>query len=185
MAARDMGVYIRGIFAIVLLSTLWACDGRGGNSDVDPTPESGAESATPSADANGSGNDAASGAGGKGDAVSGTDKQEGKMAVQGDSNIWVQEARGDRQCEGGGKSLEQSGKHLAENGIKVQESRCGVRTDRMYPSVCGGATGNLLLHRIPASFLDSALQLGFDPAKTGKYEFSDCPSVPPSAPREY
>ncbi|MBB5209966.1 hypothetical protein [Microbulbifer hydrolyticus] len=100
-------------------------------------------------------------------------------------SLWVMQPRGNRQCEGGGKSLEASGAELAQNGIKVQESRCGVRTDRMYPSVCGGATGDLLMHRIPASFLDAALELGFDPAKMGQYKFVECPQIQPSAPRDY
>ncbi|QKX18710.1 hypothetical protein [Microbulbifer sp. YPW1] len=94
--------------------------------------------------------------------------------VQDNQSLWVMEARGNKQCEGGGKSLAASGAELAQNGIRVQESRCAVRTDRMYPAVCGGATGDVLMHRIPASFLDAALELGFDPAKEGQYQFTDC-----------
>ncbi|MBN8431154.1 hypothetical protein JF535_09860 [Microbulbifer salipaludis] len=114
--------------------------------------------------------------------ASGTDAA--PAAQQGGQSLWVMQPRGNRQCEGGGRSLEASGAELAQNGIKVQESRCGVRTDRMYPSVCGGATGDLLMHRIPASFLDAALELGFDPAKPGQYQFVDCPQVAPRAPSD-
>lgn len=115
------------------------------------------------------------------EANSGAAAAEQKQSAQ---SLWVMQPRGNRQCEGGGKSLESSGAELAQNGIRVQESRCGVRTDRMYPSVCGGATGDLLMHRIPASFLDAALELGYDPAKTGQYKFVDCPQMQPSAPRD-
>ncbi|WP_299591988.1 hypothetical protein [uncultured Microbulbifer sp.] len=115
------------------------------------------------------------------ESASNTDTGEQKQGAQ---SLWVMQPRGNRQCEGGGKSLESSGADLAQNGIKVQESRCGVRTDRMYPSVCGGATGDLLMHRIPASFLDAALELGFDPAKQGQYKLVDCPQVNPGTPRD-
>nr|WP_010132928.1 hypothetical protein [Microbulbifer agarilyticus] len=99
-----------------------------------------------------------------------------------DTNMWVMQARGNRQCEGGGRSLQASSAQLVENGIKVQESRCATRTDRMYPSVCGGATGDVLIHKIPAGFLDAALELGFDPAKPGQYQFGDCPQEASGGP---
>lgn len=110
----------------------------------------------------------------------GTDAAAGQQE-QGSQSIWVMESRGNLQCEGGGKSLASSGAELAQNGIRVQESRCGVRTDRMYPSVCGGITGDLLLHRIPANFLDAALELGFDPARSEQYKFVDCPQMKPGS----
>ncbi|WP_231757683.1 hypothetical protein [Microbulbifer elongatus] len=105
------------------------------------------------------------------------DSASADQAATDNSNLWVMQARGNRQCEGGGRTLEASAAQLAENGIKVQESRCATRTDRMYPSVCGGATGDLMLHRIPSDFLDAALELGFDPAKPGSYQLGDCPKV--------
>lgn len=92
-----------------------------------------------------------------------------------EESIWVVEARGNRQCEGGGISLEESSAKLSGNGVKVLESRCGVRTDRMYPSVCGGATGDILLHRVSQSHMDAALELGFDPAAQVQYSMSACP----------
>ena len=92
-----------------------------------------------------------------------------------EATLWVVQARGNRQCEGGGVSLEQSRTKLEASGIPVAESRCAVRTDRMYPSVCGGATGDLLAHRIPASKLDAALALEFDPATQIPHRFTECP----------
>ncbi|WGL16609.1 hypothetical protein PVT68_17845 [Microbulbifer bruguierae] len=94
--------------------------------------------------------------------------------VRAAGTIWVVEPRGSRQCEGGGLSVEQSRGKLVGNGVKVIESRCGVRADRMYPSVCGGPTGDILLHRIPSDLLDAALELGFDPVSNIPYRFSSC-----------
>ena len=107
------------------------------------------------------------------------------LAADSGTSLWVMQPRGNRQCEGGGRSLQSSAAQLAENGITVQESRCAVRTDRMYPSVCGGATGDLLMHRIPSGLLDAALELGFDPAKPGTYQFGDCPKVKPGGSSAY
>ena len=88
--------------------------------------------------------------------------------------IWIYEARGDKQCEQGGTTLEESSAKLTDSGVEVQESRCGVRTDRMYPSVCGGKTGNILLHLISQDKLDAALEMGFDPADQVEYQNQPC-----------
>ncbi|MFV8781805.1 hypothetical protein ACNKU7_05220 [Microbulbifer sp. SA54] len=103
---------------------------------------------------------------------------ERKMQSRSDSDsttLWVMQPMGNRQCEGGGISLEQSRATLQQGGVSVAESRCAVRTDRMYPQVCGGATGDILVHRIPASMLDAALALGFDPASQVPHRFKECP----------
>ncbi|WP_158681509.1 hypothetical protein [Microbulbifer pacificus] len=92
--------------------------------------------------------------------------------------LWVMESRGTKQCEGGGMTVEQSRGKLVDGGIQVVESRCGVRTDRMYPQMCGGATGDILLHRIPSAMLDAALELGFDPVGNVPYQFSSCAPKP-------
>lgn len=91
-------------------------------------------------------------------------------AVQAEELVWVFQGRGNRQCEGGGTSLEQSSAKLTDSGVQVQESRCGTRTDRMYPAVCGGPTGDILLHLISMDSLDAALELGFDPADQIQYQ---------------
>ncbi|WP_193164582.1 hypothetical protein [Microbulbifer hainanensis] len=95
--------------------------------------------------------------------------------MQAEELIWVYEARGDKQCEQGGTTLEESSAKLTDSGVEVQESRCGVRTDRMYPSVCGGETGNILLHLISQDKLDAALEMGFDPADQVEYQNQPCP----------
>lgn len=101
-------------------------------------------------------------------------KQE-EPAVQAEELIWVYEGRGSKQCEGGGTSLEDSAGRLTGNGVAVSESRCGVRTDRMYPAVCGGLTGDILLHLVGKGSLDAALELGFDPAEQIEYQHETCP----------
>ncbi|WP_299584325.1 hypothetical protein [uncultured Microbulbifer sp.] len=88
--------------------------------------------------------------------------------------VWVYRKSGRKQCEGGGVTLQQSLAKLRENGVMVQESRCGVRTDRMYPAVCGAPTGDILLHLVSMDALDAALELGYDPAEQMQYQFSEC-----------
>lgn len=111
----------------------------------------------------------------KKDAESATAERE-PPAVQAEELIWVFEARGNKQCEqGSGTGLEESSAKLVSNGVEVQESRCGVRTDRTYASVCGGATGDILLHLLHRDSLDAALELGFDPADQIQYQHKACP----------
>ncbi|MGL6162633.1 hypothetical protein [Microbulbifer sp.] len=100
---------------------------------------------------------------------------ESEKPVRPEELIWVYEARGSRQCEGGGTTLEESSGKLTSNGVEVQESHCGARTDRMYPAVCGGPTGDILLHLVSKKSLDAALELGFDPADQIQYERGNCP----------
>lgn len=96
-------------------------------------------------------------------------------AVPAEELIWVFRARGNRQCEGGGTTLAQSRDQLSTAGVKIQESRCGTRTDRMYASVCGGQTGDILLHLVEKTALDTALQHGYDPAANIEYQQASCP----------
>lgn len=104
------------------------------------------------------------------------EEKEDSPPARAEQLIWVFQSRGSLQCEGGGTTLAESRERLAGQGVTVQESRCGVRTDRMYPAVCGGKTGDILLHLIDKRSLDAALQLGFDPAQQAQYENRDCPS---------
>ena len=163
--------WIRAVFVVVLMALIGGCDSSQKPETQSPSAES------PSKDESASEQKAP-------DMSQQEATDTGAAEQPGNSSLWVMQPRGNRQCEGGGKSLASSGAELAQNGIKVQESRCGVRTDRMYPSVCGGATGDLLMHRIPASFLDAALELGFDPAKQGQYKLVDCPQMPAGGPQD-
>ncbi|WP_444931792.1 hypothetical protein ACJJIF_08510 [Microbulbifer sp. SSSA002] len=88
--------------------------------------------------------------------------------------VWVYRSSGSKQCEGGGMTLQQSLAKLRGDGVLVQESRCGVRTDRMFTAVCGAPTGDILLHSIGVDALDSALELGYNPAEKVRYQFTGC-----------
>ncbi|MFI2810583.1 MULTISPECIES: hypothetical protein [Microbulbifer] len=96
-------------------------------------------------------------------------------AVPAEELVWVFRARGNRQCENGGTTLEQSSSSLTAAGVDIQESRCGTRTDRMYASVCGGQTGDILLHLVEKTSLDTVLQQGYDPADNIQYQQASCP----------
>ena len=89
--------------------------------------------------------------------------------------------RGVRQCESDGVSLEASAQILINAGIDVIRSTCGVKTGVAYPAVCGGGTGDILVHGIRGVNIPDAEQLGFQDistlvnvaAGTG-YELFDC-----------
>ncbi|SDJ57126.1 hypothetical protein [Microbulbifer yueqingensis] len=104
------------------------------------------------------------------------EEKNGLQAVPAEELIWVFRARGNRQCENGGTTLEQSRNQLSAAGVEIQESRCGTRTDRMYASVCGGQTGDILLHLVRKTALDAALQQGYDPAGNIEYQQASCPA---------
>ncbi|AOS98489.1 hypothetical protein AUP74_03123 [Microbulbifer aggregans] len=104
------------------------------------------------------------------------EEKEEQPPARAEELIWVFESRGSLQCEGGGTTLAESSSRLSAEGVTIHQSRCGVRTDRMYPAVCGGKTGDIHLHLIDKRSLDAALQLGFDPAQQAQYQSKDCPS---------
>lgn len=86
-----------------------------------------------------------------------------------------------RQCESDGVSLEASAQILIDAGIDVIKSTCGIRTGVEYPAVCGGATGDILVHEIRSVNLSDAEQLDFqeistliDAAAGTSYELVDC-----------
>ncbi|WP_444941122.1 hypothetical protein ACJJI3_00570 [Microbulbifer sp. ZKSA004] len=88
--------------------------------------------------------------------------------------VWIYRGSGSKQCEGGGMTLQQSQAKLSDNGVKVQESRCGVRTDRMFPAVCGAPTGDILMHLVGMDALDASIELGYSPAEKVQYQFAAC-----------
>jgi len=96
-------------------------------------------------------------------------------------DILVYSDRGVRQCESDGVSLEASAQILIDAGIDVIKSTCGIRTGVEYPAVCGGATGDILVHEIRSVNLSDAEQLDFqeistliDAAAGTSYELVDC-----------
>jgi len=86
-----------------------------------------------------------------------------------------------RQCESDGFSPEASAQILINAGIDVLQSTCGIRTGVEFPAVCGGATGDILVHEIRSVNLADAEQLGFqeistliDAAAGTSYRLVDC-----------
>jgi hypothetical protein len=97
-------------------------------------------------------------------------------------NLVVFEGRGRLQCDfTGGITPAQSAMKLTGAGVDVLRSGCGVMTGVAFAAVCGGSSGELLLHEIRQENRDTAESLGFAPAQelvsrasgTG-YAWADC-----------
>lgn len=96
-------------------------------------------------------------------------------------NRLVFESRQSLQCESDGISPETSAQKLINAGIDVLRSTCGNRTGVVFPAVCGGPTGEILVHEIRAVNVEDALRLGFaevstlvDVAAGTNYQLIDC-----------
>jgi len=81
-------------------------------------------------------------------------------------NVAVFADRGSRQCESTGISPGESAQLLINVGVDVLRSDCGIRTGVAFPAVCGGATGEIVVHQIRSVNLPTAEQLGFAPVST-------------------
>ncbi|BBJ00365.1 hypothetical protein FGKAn22_20570 [Ferrigenium kumadai] len=69
---------------------------------------------------------------------------------------------GSVQCMGGGQSLQAMERQLADAGIPVLTSACGV-DGKVYAAVCGAADGRIGIFVIPAARAQAATALGFAP----------------------
>ncbi len=76
-------------------------------------------------------------------------------------NILVYIDKGALQCETSGISAEESAQVLINAGIDVLESTCGFQTGLVFPDICGGETGALVVHDIRFENLPDAEQLGY------------------------
>jgi hypothetical protein len=77
-------------------------------------------------------------------------------------NTVVFESRGRLQCDfTGGITPEQSAMKLINAGVDVMRSGCGGMTDVVFAAVCGGSSGELVLHEIRTVNLDTAEHAGF------------------------
>lgn len=75
-------------------------------------------------------------------------------------SVGVYKSDGSRQCENGGTSPEIMQRELL--GIKVYSARKDTLRDVVFPSVCGGMTGNVNVYMIAPKDVPKAKQLGFD-----------------------
>ncbi|MDO5290606.1 MAG: hypothetical protein Q4F13_13375 [Pseudomonadota bacterium] len=74
--------------------------------------------------------------------------------------ISVYQSDGSRQCQGPGESPQAMAARLLQ-GINVLNARKDALQDRMFPAVCGGATGSVNVFDIPASAWPQAQARGF------------------------
>jgi hypothetical protein len=97
-------------------------------------------------------------------------------------NTLVFEGRGRLQCDfTGGITPDQSAMKLIREGVDVMRSGCGAMTDVAFAAVCGGDSGELLLHEIRTANLDTAERAGFHsvaelkvPGGSKGYAWVDC-----------
>jgi len=97
-------------------------------------------------------------------------------------NTLVYEGRGRLQCDfTGGITPEQSAMKLIREGVDVLRSGCGGMTEVAFAAVCGGPSGELVLHEIRSANLDTAERAGFRdvselkvPGGSQGYAWVDC-----------
>ena len=111
---------------------------------------------------------------------------EGGQQFASPGNRLVFESRQSLQCESDGLTPEQSAQKLTNGGIDVIRSTCGNQTGVGFPAVCGGPTGEILVHEIRAVNIEDAEELGFavvealvDQATGTGYELIDCANRTP------
>lgn len=78
------------------------------------------------------------------------------------ASLQVFKPRGSVQCGDRGTAPEAMRAELERAGVRVASARCGS-DGRMYPAVCGGATGEINLFEIDAADVERARGLGFAP----------------------
>lgn len=76
--------------------------------------------------------------------------------------LQVFKSRGSVQCGDRGTAPELMRAELERAGVRVLSARCGS-DGRMYPAVCGGATGEINLFEIDTGDAERARALGFAP----------------------
>ena len=82
--------------------------------------------------------------------------------------------RGSVQCGDRGAAPEAMRAELERIGVRVTSARC-ASDGRMYPAVCGGATGEINLFEIDAADAERARSLGFAPLSELRGEAESVP----------
>jgi len=83
-------------------------------------------------------------------------------AASASTPLQVFKPRGSVQCGDRGTTPELMRAELERAGVRVLSAACGS-DGRMYPAVCGGATGEINLFEIDAGDAERARALGFAP----------------------
>lgn len=84
----------------------------------------------------------------------------GCVHIREPDTVMVYKYDGSLQCEGDGESVETMRGELVQAGVEVICSQ-KARDGRVYPAMCGAATGRVNVYTIDAADLDAAEALGF------------------------
>jgi tetrahydromethanopterin S-methyltransferase subunit H len=90
-----------------------------------------------------------------------TNPMESKLTKANTTDIEIYISNGKKQCLNNALSIDVTKGYLDTAGINVSAHSCGLLNGVMYPSVCGGATGQVHVFTIEKSDLDKAKVLGF------------------------
>ncbi|WP_233265733.1 hypothetical protein [Grimontia hollisae] len=82
-------------------------------------------------------------------------------AIKPAEKVTVYKTRGVIQCESQGMSLVQSELQLTGVGVKIIDSQCAVLDGRVFASVCGAETGDIVLHTIDRRHEKLAEAMGY------------------------
>ncbi|NGN97000.1 hypothetical protein G5S52_04835 [Grimontia sp. S25] len=87
-------------------------------------------------------------------------------AIKPAEEITVYKTKGAVQCESSGMSIFESESLLRNSGVDVIFSQCGVLEGMSFAQMCGGKTGDILVHTINARYGDLAASMGYEPVAT-------------------
>lgn len=87
-------------------------------------------------------------------------------------------SNGALQCQDNAISVETTTSYLADAGISVLNQSCGI-INAGYPSVCGGATGQIHIYSIAENDITNAENIGFTNVSIldDGYQSVDCVSL--------
>ncbi|USH03619.1 hypothetical protein K6Q96_06370 [Grimontia kaedaensis] len=84
-------------------------------------------------------------------------------AIKQVEEVTVYKTKGTVQCESSGTSIFESELQLQNSGIEVLSSKCGVIEGVGFAQMCGGKTGDILVHTINARYENLAEAMGYKP----------------------
>ncbi len=98
-----------------------------------------------------------------------------------EENVIIYIFKGKTQCNNDGLSPEESIQQLADAGIDVLKTFCGVTTGLIFLAICGGGTGDIIAHEIREVNFYDAKEVGYKNIETVvdienniSYEIGEC-----------
>lgn len=82
-------------------------------------------------------------------------------------------SNGKTQCQNNALPISITKNYLLDVGIEVRTQHCGILNGVMYPSVCGGRTGQLHVFTITRDNIIKAQELGFEALTHPKKEITE------------